>query len=344
MALPPQYESICELPNRPARLGLQEWSFTRRFRVITAGSLPPLGPAAATSCPGIPPYGASYVDFISNETVPTATLIDYEPEPQSNPREWIISCIYSTRQLAPSNTGGLQSPPSPSKPGGSGSSNPDDPTQLLPKVSVGSETIRIPYRFDPQGAGRFKDANENTLPGGFPIVRYANSACESFASGASFEIALETFSISVYRTTYTNYTTINNTVNQNKWGTFPSRTQLLKPIRQSRELFGGTWYWLNQYDFVYDPFFFHTFTVLNAGFREITNPLGPLTVAARTLRDITNNGVRTSVEWPLNMSGQKIMDPGANGQNLIYVEFNKHRASTFSAPLIPFTLSDFGIN
>ena len=64
---------------------------------------------------------------------------------------------------------------------------------------------------------------------------------------------------------------------------------------------------------------------------------------ARMLRDITVNGQKTSVEWPLDIDGTKITDPGPDGVNLIYAEFNKYRASSVFHPVIPFKLSDFGI-
>lgn len=348
MPLPPPWESVCELKPLPAQIGLQEWRFSRRFRVITLESLPPLGPIVVTSAPGIPPFGSAYIDFASNELVPSAILVNYGTEIEGgNPREWVVTCEYSTQQNQPVNSGGLQSPPSPRSPSGGGGSSPDDPTQFLPKVSVGAEIIRIPYRFDPQfnnvdQGGRFTDANRNTIAGGFPIGKYANTTGESFAAGASYEIALETYRVALYRTDYVSYNDINNCVNSIPWDGFDSRTVLVKPVNQSRERFGLSWYWLHSFDLVYDPYFMHTFTVLNAGFRELTNPLGPLQVGVRNLRDITNAGVRTSVEWPLNASGQKITDPGANGANLIYAEFNKHPSQDFLTRL-PFLLSDYGI-
>lgn len=342
--LPIPYESICELPGRTASFGLQQWQIPRRFRVITGLAYPIPGPALIVACPGIPSLGSPYRDFSNGESIPGALLVDYQADETSNPREWIVTCLYSTQQLAPTNAGGLQSPPSPSRPqGGAGGTSPDDPTQLLPRVSTGTEIIRVPYFEDPQGNARFKTANGSSIAGATGISRYCNSAGEKFAAGATREIALETFSVSLYLPEWTNYDAVNNSVNFDEWDGRPARSMLLKPVQQTRERFGLSWFWLNKFDLVYDPLFFHTFTVLNAGFREITNPLQPLNPAARALRDITVNGQKTQVEWPLGILGQKITDPGANGSNLIYAEFNKYRASSVFDPVIPFYLSDFGI-
>lgn len=351
MPLPPPWESVCELKPLPAQIGLQEWRFSRRFRVITLESLPPLGPIVVTSAPGIPPFGSAYIDFASNELVPAAILVNYGTEIEAgNPREWVVTCEYSTQQNQPVNAGGLQSPPSPRSPSGGGGSSPDDPTQFLPKVSVGAEIIRIPYRGDPQAdgvtrGGRFKTADGTTIGGAFyfPLRYYVNSACESFAASASFEIALDTYHVSIYRNDYYDYSYVNNRVNLVEWDGIRERSLLLKPVRQSRERFGSSWYWLHSFDFVYDPVFFHTFTVLNAGFREVETAVAPLNDVPRELIDIKDEkGVRTSVEWPLNKDGKKILDPGPEGGNLIYVEFNKNKAEDFG-PRIPFLLSDYGI-
>lgn len=344
MALPLPWISCEELPKRTARFGLQEWQIPRRFRVITSPDEPIPGPAVVTACPDIPALGTPYVDFSTQEIIPGAILIDYDAEEQSHPREWIVTCLYSTQQPAPVNGGGLQSGPTPSRPGGSGGgsgTNPDDPTQLLPKVSTGYEIVRIPYRKDPQAAARWTFSNGVPLLGLFE--NYANSAGERFAAGTSYEIAIETFSVSMYLADWTNYDAVNNAVNFAEWDGFEPRSMLLKPVRQTRERFGSQWFWLNQFEFVYDPRFFHTFSVLNAGFRELTNPLAAGATGPRVLRDITINGQKTSVEWPLEINGQKITDPGADGVDLVYAEFNKYRASSVFDPVIPFVLSDFGI-
>ena len=344
-ALPLPWISCCELPKRSGKFGSQEWQLTRRFRVITSPDEPIPGPAVVTACPDIPVLFSSYVDFSTQELIPNAILVDYDAEEQGHPREWIVTCLYSTQQPAPANAGGLQSGPTPSRPGGSGGgsgTNPDDPTQLLPKVSTGSEIIRIPYRKDPQGKARW------TFSNGVPIIgefeNYTNSAGERFASGTSFEIALESFHVSLYRAEYNRYRVINNRVNFEPWDGFDARTMLLKPVRQTRERFGNRWFWLNQFDFIYDPDFFHTFTQLNAGFRELTTPLVAGEPGVRKLRDITINGQKTSVEWGLDLNGQKILDPGPNGEELVYAEFNKYKASSEFESRIPFKLSDFGID
>lgn len=337
------HQSCCEIKGRTARLSFGEWTFQRKFRVITLAAQPPRGPIWATQCEGIPPYFSSYVDFSTGELVPNALLHEYVPEETGNVREWIINCEYSTNLPTAPNSGGLQSPNTPNQPGGGGggggSSNPNDPTQLLPKLSRSVEIAKVPYKFDPQDDAVFKDANGNLLMGGFRFSRFCNTAGENYAAGAFLELPLQSYNVGIYYATDADPTTHSSTVNNGLWSGKVGGSWLCKPWTTSREKFGSTWYWLRNYSFVYDPIFFHRFTVLNAGFRQLENPVAPNNAfTARKLIDIVTGtpAVRTSVEWPLNLFGQPIIDPGQGGANLIYGQFNKFPKSNFSTIGAPF--------
>lgn len=345
MPLPSPYLSIEEKQMRSARVGSQQWEFERIFRVITREDQPPLGPIAAIQCPGIPALGTAYRDFNSNEYVPWALLFDYDAQPVNNQYQWDIVCKYSTLERSPRNGGGLQSPPTPGMPNtGGGGSNPDDPTQLLPKVRTGVEIVKVPYVYDPQGLARYKNRNNQTLGGNFNFSRFANTAGDRFAVSATVDIPLRTYQISLYYTLDRNPSTLGMTVNNADWDGFGARKLLCKFWNTSRERFGTSWYWLHNYEFVYDPYFLHTFTILNSGFRQLQNPLNanmPDTFPRKLIDIQTTNGVRTSVEWPLDFRGKVIEDPGFDQSNLIWAEFNKYPSSNFNG--LPFTLSEFGL-
>lgn len=340
------HTGIEELPSRKAKLSATEWTFGRRFRVYTRYDIAPIGPILAITCPGIPAYYSSYEDFTTGETVPNALMTEYIPEPQPNPREWIIECSYTTNLPRPNNGGGLNSPNSPSHPSG-GSSNPDDPTQLLPKLSKSVEVLKVPYKFDPQDDAHFVDATGSILGGGFSFSRYCNTAGENFAAGAVIEIPLPVFNVSIYYADDADVTIHSNSVNDATWSGKPACSWLCKPWTTSREKFANNWYWLRNYSFVLDTIFYHRFTVLNAGFRQLENPVAfNNNISVRKLVDIYTGTplARTSVEWPLGSTGQIITDPGRDGSNLVYARFNRTRKSNFSTigSPAPFTLNQTG--
>lgn len=345
MPLPSPYLSIEEKQMRSARVGSQQWEFERIFRVITREDQPPLGPIAAIQCPGIPALGTAYRDFISNEYVPWALLFDYDAQPVNNQYQWDIVCKYSTLERSPRNGGGLQSPPTPGMPNtGGGGSNPDDPTQLLPKVRTGVEVVKIPYFKDPQGLARFKDKDDGTLAN-FNFSRYMNTAGDRFSAGATLDYPMRTYLVSLYYTADRSPATHGYSVNNADWDGFTARTLLCKTWTTSRERFGTSWYWLHNFEFVYDPVYKHTFTLLNSGFRQLQTPIGanfPDNFPRKLIDIQTGPGIRTAVEWPLDFNGRMIDNPGNNQSNFIWAEFNKFKSSNFST--LPFTLTEFGLS
>lgn len=344
MPLSAYHEYIEEVRPPAASIGFEEWTLYRKFRVVGRADVPPLSDVMLVSCPGVPPLGSTYVDFASHATVPNAFLIDYNVEQSPNVREGLVTCVYSTRPPTTRNAGGLQTPVgtagNPNQPGG-GSSNPADLTQLLPKVSKGVEIVRVPYKYDPQDAAFYTDAAGNILAGGFLFSRYSNTTGENFAAGAVQEIAMPVYRVSLYKLTDRDTTLNGNSVNSALWDSYPAKSLYNKPETTSRELVAGNYFWLWNFEIVYDPIFFHRFRNLNAGFRELASPVAVNNnISTRTLQDIILNGQKTTVEVPLNINGQKITDPGRDGANLIFANFNKYDATDFTT--LPFTLSQFG--
>lgn len=338
MPIDATFDSICELPGPPPTIGTDgDRTYTRLFRVITRSDVNPIGPLSACYCPGLPALLSTYADYNSTETDPLALLRNYQPDRHpADVRQFIITCNYDTTRPQPANSGGLQGPAVPSKPGTGGGSS-DDPTKLLPRLRTGVEIVQLPFKFDQQSAGAIVDA-DGVVINADNLTRFCNTAGENFAAGVSYPYAMRSYSVSFYRADDSSPVNLGNTVNNATWGLASAKTMLCKPWTTSLEYFGVTGFWLYNFEFVYDPLFLHRFTVLNAGFRELVDPVPfyqGVADGVRQLKDIKiadQNGVltRTSVEWPLNRNGQAIRDPGLNGQNLLYYRANKYPTGNFA--------------
>lgn len=345
MPISSYHDHIEELRPGPPSFGLEEWNLTRRFRVIGRSEIPPIDGTMATACPGIPPFYSSYFDFSANVTIPNAILVGYEADPQENAREWIITCRYSTRLPATQNAGGLQTPSTASQSPQSGSSNPADLTQLLPRLSKSVETIKLPYKFDPQDDAFFTNSDGGILPVNnqtFRLRRFCNSTGENFAAGASIDYNLTVYRVSFYKTYDVNVYEHGGCVNENVWDEYDAKSIYCKPPTSSRELVANNLFWLWNYELVWDPIYLHRFTLLNAGFRELKNALRVDQNGVRELQDIIlpTSATKTSVEVPLDINGKAIYDPGIDGGNLVFCNFNKYPTADFST--MPFTLSALG--
>lgn len=348
MPLSQFHEHMEELRADPASFPLEEWSLNRKFRVIGRVSVPPLDDILAVACPGIPQYGTPYINPFTGTTVPNAFLVSYEVEHTPNMRESTVKCLYSTRLPQPRNQGGLVSPVGQGQQQGQpsgGSSNPADLTQLLPKVSKGVEIIRLPYKEDPQGKAFYTDADGNRVPPdnpNFTFKRFCNTTGENFAAGVTTEVALPTYRISMYKLVDRDPFLNGNSVNNAVWDGLEAFTVYNKPETTSRELVSGFFFWLWNFELVYDPLFYHQYKILNAGFRQLSgNGRRADLFGARELEEIVMpNGDKPSVEVPLGFTGKAIFDPGKDGENLLFANFNKYDTTDFTT--IPFKLTDFG--